>query len=202
MTKSFISGWPFTWNQVLTNQPDAKRNSPARDSNNTKIAQTPLCQSYDIRTLIFQRLRFPGKPSTSTISKTHCSNRIFFRKFETKDMEHKGPFWIITQIPWHPLCAPATPSFFPEPFPLITGYRQRSMWVSTDGHQSSDENHSPPFLPSQTHQNRKHFYSTPKWNQPKTSQLKSAWCRLYPKLHLPIQYCEIIFKCKSMVYCI
>lgn len=48
---------------------------------------------FHINQNIFQQPCILDKRSTCTIIKTHCSNRIFFRKFETKDMEHKGPFW-------------------------------------------------------------------------------------------------------------
>lgn len=72
---------------------------------------------------------FPCKPSyflaTSTITKTHCRNRIFFRKFETKDMEHKVPFCrLLLHI--NPLasslCSRCSPLFL-QPFPLIIGHR-------------------------------------------------------------------------------
>lgn len=88
---------------------------------------------------------FPASvhPSTSTIMKTHCINRIFFRKFETKDMEHKGQFCrqLLHINPLaSSLCSHCCPLFL-QPFPLIIDHRHSSQQVPTAGHQSSNESH-------------------------------------------------------------
>lgn len=112
---------------------------------------------------------FPASahPSTSTIMKTHCSNRIFFRKFETKDMEHKGQFCrqLLHINPLaSSLCSHCCPLFL-QPFPLIIDHRHSSQQMPTAGHQSSNESHSPSSLLPQIHQMRNYFNDIPKMSR-------------------------------------
>lgn len=64
-------------------------------------------------------------PSTSTIIKTYCSARVFFRKFEMKDMEHKGQFCrqLLHINPLAPSLYSDCCLLFLQPFPLIIDHR-------------------------------------------------------------------------------
>lgn len=85
---------------------------------------------------------------TGIIMETHCRNGIFFRKFETKDMEHKGQFCrqLLHINPLaSSLCSHCCPLFL-QPFPLIIDHRHSSRQVPTAGHKWKTTHHLHSYL--------------------------------------------------------